>query len=223
MPARLGLVASLLRAFPWLALAACAGLGPAGRPPESLPRETVYVVSNGWHSGVVVETGTLPPSRWPQRTALGPHRYLEVGWGDRDAYLADRITTGLALRAALASRGSVLLVDGFDQQVPERYRGSDVVELRVSAHGLDGLAGFIEASHAEDAEGRPIRVEPRRNVPGVFFLARGRFHALNTCNSWTAAALRAAGLPLAPRLSLTAYQLMQQVVPLGRLVSGEAG
>jgi uncharacterized protein (TIGR02117 family) len=196
MRTRLGLVASLLRLVPWLGLAACAGLGHPGRPPESSPsRETVYVVSNGWHSGVVVEAGRLPAGRWPQRAALDARRYLEVGWGDRDAYLADRITARLAIRAAFASRGSVLLIDAFDQRVPERYRGSDVVELPVSAPGLDGLAAFIEASHAQDAQGRPIPIESRGSASGVFFLARGRFHALNTCNSWTAAALRAAGLP----------------------------
>jgi uncharacterized protein (TIGR02117 family) len=218
MQARLGLVQVLLRTLPWIALAACAGLEPARRPLEPPPGAPIYVVSNGWHSGVVVEASGLAPDRWPQRVVLGSHRYLEVGWGDRDAYLAERITPGLALRAALVSRGSVLLVAGFDEPVPQRYRGIDVVELRVSAHALDALAGFIEASLAEDSEGRPIRLGAGGVVPGVFFLARGRFHALNTCNSWTAAALRAAGLPLAPRLTLTAYQLMQQVVPLGRLV-----
>lgn len=215
MRTRLGLVAVLLCTLPWLGLAACAGLSPPPRPPETLPGEPIYVVSNGWHSGVVVEAAGLPPGRWPQRAGLGAYRYLEVGWGDRDAYLADRITPGIALRAALASRGSVLLVAGFDEPVPERYRGSDVVEIRVSIPARDALAQFIQASHAEDAEGRPIRLEPRGTAPGMFFGARGRFHALNTCNSWTAAALRAAGLPLAPRLTLTAHQLMLQVVPLG--------
>jgi uncharacterized protein (TIGR02117 family) len=175
-------------------------------------------VSNGWHTAVVVEGDRLPPGRWPQRAAFGERRYLEVGWGDRDAYLADRMTVRLALKAAFASRGSALLVAAFDEPVPERFRGIDVIELRVSARGLDGLAEFIEASHAGDAAGRPVRLEPGWTGSSAFYLARGRFHLLNTCNSWTARALQAAGLPLRPALTLTAYHLMQQVTPLGRPV-----
>ena len=209
-------LAPLLLALPCLWLAACAG--HALPPPETAPGEPVYVVSNGWHTGVVVEGERLPPGRWPQRAAFGRHRYLEVGWGDRDAYLADRITPGLAFRAAFASRGSALLVAAFDEPIPERFRGIEVVELRLSARALDGLAGFIEASHTADADGRPVRIASGWTGSSAFYLARGRFHILNTCNSWTARALQAAGLPLWPALTLTAHHLMQQVAPLGRPV-----
>lgn len=211
-------LAPLLLALPCLWLAACAGAGHAPRPPEAAPGEPIYVVSNGWHTGVVVEAERLPPGRWPQRAAFHGRRYLEVGWGDRDAYLADRITTRLALGAAFASRGSVLLVAAFDEPIPERFRGIEVVELRLSASALDGLAEFIEASHAADADGRPVRIKPGWAGSSAFYLARGRFHILNTCNSWTARALQAAGLPLWPALTLTAYHVMQQVTPLGRPV-----
>jgi uncharacterized protein (TIGR02117 family) len=210
--------APLLLLLACLWLAACAGVGYVERPPETAPGEPIYVVSNGWHTAVVVETEGIPPGRWPQRGPFRGRRYLEVGWGDRDAYLADRITTRLALRAAFASRGSALLVAGFDEPVPERYRGIDVIELRVSARALDGLTAFIEASHAGAADGRPIWLGPGWTPEGAFYLARGRFHLLSNCNSWTARALQAAGLPLTPALTLTAYHLMQQVIPIGRRV-----
>jgi uncharacterized protein (TIGR02117 family) len=143
---------------------------------------------------------------------------VEVGWGDRDAYLADRITPRLALRAAFASRGSVLLVTGFDEPIAERYRGIDAVELRVSGEGLAALVRFIESSLARDADGRLVRLEAGWTASSAFYLARGQFHLLNTCNAWTARALQATGLPLRPGLTLTAYHLMEQVVPLGRRV-----
>ncbi|HEX2500256.1 MAG TPA: DUF2459 domain-containing protein [Methylomirabilota bacterium] len=207
----------ILLAVAVLGLSACAA-GRGNRPTESEGGEAIYVVSNGWHTGVVVEGGRIPSARWPQRDALGGRRYVEVGWGDRDAYLADRLTTRLALRAAFASRGSVLLVAGFDEPVPERFRGIDVVELGISADALDGLSAFIEASHAPDDAGEPVPLAPGWGPSWTFYVARGRFHILNTCNSWTARALRAAGLPLRPALTLTAYHLMQQVRPLGRRV-----
>jgi uncharacterized protein (TIGR02117 family) len=216
--ARPGLVLPpLILALALLGLNACAA-GRSHRPPEPERGEAIYVTSNGWHTGVVVEGSWMLPARWPHRDALGGRRYLEIGWGDRDAYAANRLTTRLALRAAFASRGSALLVAGFDEPIPERFRGIDVVELRVSAGALDGLAAFIEASRAPDATGEPVQLAPAWGPSWAFYAARGRFHILNTCNSWTARALRAAGLPLRPALTLTAYHLMQQVRPLGRLV-----
>jgi uncharacterized protein (TIGR02117 family) len=211
-------LASLLLALPWLGIAACGAVVHGHRPPDTAPGEPVHVVSNGWHTGVVVPGGILAPGIQPLRFAPGSHRYLEVGWGDRDAYLADRITPRLALRAAFASRGSVLMVTGFDEPISERYGGIDAVELRMSAEALEALLRFIDASLAGDAEGRLVRLEPGWTPSSVFYLARGRFHLLNTCNAWTARALQAAGLPLTPALTLTAYHLMQQVVPLGRRV-----
>jgi uncharacterized protein (TIGR02117 family) len=181
----------------------------------------IHVVSNGWHTEVVIAGETVPAGRWPQRAPFRGRRYLEVGWGDRDAYPADRLTAGLALRAALLSRGSVLRVSGFDEPILERFQGIEVVELRVSTSGLDALTAFIEASHVAGADGQPIHVDAGPGTePAAFYLARGRFHALNTCNSWTARALRAAGFDVWPSLTLTAHQLMLQVRPLAPSNSG---
>jgi uncharacterized protein (TIGR02117 family) len=216
--ARPGLgLAPLLLVLSYLGLAACGGAsqGPRGHEPPAAATELVHVVSNGWHTGVVV-SGTVLASA---RLAPDGHRYVEVGWGDRDAYLVDRITPRLALRAAFASRGSVLLITGFDEPIAERYRGIDAVELRVSSEGLAALARFIESSVVRDDVGRSVPLEAGWTPSSAFYLARGHFHLLNTCNAWTARALQAAGLPLRPALTLTAYHLMEQVVPLGRRVA----
>jgi uncharacterized protein (TIGR02117 family) len=210
-------LASLLRALPCLWLVACGGLARESPPAGLAPGEPVYVVSNGWHTGVVVRG-----ERGPRRLGVGDHRYLEFGWGDRDAYLAPRITPRLAVRAALASRGSVLLVTGFDGTIADRYRGIDVIELRVPGPAAEALTRFVDASLAGDAAGRPVPLDVGWTPVGAFYLARGRFHLLNTCNSWTARALQAAGLPLRPALTLTAYHLMQQVAPHGRRVPTQA-
>ncbi len=211
-------LAPLLLALPCLWLAGCSAAAHGPRPPDTTLREPVYVVSNGWHTGIVVPGRPLASGREIGGFDSGRYQHLEVGWGDRDAYLADRITPRLALRAAFASRGSVLLVTGFDETISERYQGIDVIELRLSGDALGALTRFIEASLAGDAEGRVVRIEPGWAPSSAFYLARGHFHLLNTCNAWTARALRAAGLPLTPALTLTAYHLMQQVIPIGRRV-----
>jgi uncharacterized protein (TIGR02117 family) len=158
-------------------------------------------VSNGWHTEIVLEAETLPTGRWPQRVTFKGRRYLEVGWGDRDAFPTDRMTLRLTLKAAFASQGSVLRLAAFDEPILERFRGIDVVELRASASALNGLAGLIEASPAASADGQPIRLKRGTTESPTFCLACGRFHVLNTCNSWTARALQAAGFPIRPALT----------------------
>lgn len=206
---------SLVLLVSWLWVVACAAAGDPTPPSHGAMTGTpIYVTSNGWHTELVVEAATLPVGGWLARG----HRYIQVGWGDRDAYPADRLTAQLALEAALASRGSTLRVSGFDEPILDRFRGIEVVEIRLATSALLTLARFIEASHAVDHDGRPIRLDPAPAGSATFYLARGRFHALNTCNSWTARALQAAGLPISPALTFTAHQLMLQVIPLGRLV-----
>ena len=58
---------------------------------------SVYVISNGWHTGLVLPRGQVSSEAWPEQDEIAPAPYLEVGWGDSAAYLADRITVRLAL------------------------------------------------------------------------------------------------------------------------------
>lgn len=48
------------------------------------------------------------------------------------------------------------------------------------------------------------------------YLARGRYHALNNSNTWTARTLRAAGVPIPP--VLTAANVLCQAGPLARII-----
>ncbi|MDP6343627.1 MAG: DUF2459 domain-containing protein, partial [Alphaproteobacteria bacterium] len=47
-----------------------------------------------------------------------------------------------------------------------------------------------------------------------FYEGAGEYHLLNTCNTWTARALRQAGLAVDPGNAVTADDLMAQLRPL---------
>lgn len=192
-------------------LAGCAGPVSGLFPPRAgEPTRTVYLVSHGWHTGIVLRTADLAPVRWPTRAHVSAFEFVEVGWGDRAFYQAPRGTSGLALRAALASGASVLHIVGLDGPPSDALPGSDVVELRLSAPGFLGLVAFIDAAHARDEAGRGVDVGPGLYGGGRFYLSAHRYHLLRTCNTWTAEALRAAGLPLVPGLLITADALMRE-------------
>jgi len=195
-----------------LSLAACAGRPPAEFLADPAELRSVYVVSDGWHTGLVLPRGQVSSEVWPEQDDLGPAPYLEVGWGDRGAYLADRITMRLAFRAAFGSASAALQVAGLDVPPSERGREIEVAELRLTPREFDNLSRFISESYARDDAGHPIRLARGYTDNSAFYLAIGRYHLFNTCNTWTAKALRAAGCPIAAPLTLTAPQLMDQAL-----------
>jgi uncharacterized protein (TIGR02117 family) len=192
---------------------AAATRGLAAEPPIS----SIFVVTHHWHTGIVARAADVPPGRWPDAEAFAGAEFVEVGWGDRDFWMAPRETIGLALQAALRSEASALRVLWFDGPVERSLPASDVVELVVSRAGLAALVDFVAESYARTPAGRPIDLGPGPLPGSRFYLATGHYHLFNTSNRWTAQALIRAGLPFAAS-SLTASSIMCQAAALGRVI-----
>jgi uncharacterized protein (TIGR02117 family) len=121
-------------------------------------------------------------------------RYIVFGWGGRAFYLETPTWSDLKpgpVLSALTIDTSVMHVDvtgGIAEPQPS-VRGFDLTQA-----GFDQLLDFIVESFRPGPEG-PMR------IPGVaygefdgFFEASGYFTAAAGCNTWTARALREAGL-----------------------------
>jgi hypothetical protein len=72
---------------------------------EQLPRsrddeQTIYVVSHGWHTGVVIARERLGAELAFVPQQLGDSAYYEFGWGDKDFYQTEGFPIGIALKAA---------------------------------------------------------------------------------------------------------------------------
>jgi uncharacterized protein (TIGR02117 family) len=187
----------------------------AAGPAESKP---VYVVSHGWHVGLALRRDEIAASNWADKDALGPFRYLEIGWGDGDYYPAPRGTIFLALRAAFRSRWSVLQVIGFDATVTDAFPRSKILEIDVSPDGLAALARYIHGTYARDGDGHPIIVGPAQYGIGFFYLARGRYRLSDNSNTWVAKALQVAGCPIDVEVAITAGSVLHQAARFGRLL-----
>jgi uncharacterized protein (TIGR02117 family) len=208
-----------------VAVACGACMGP---PKNSFPaeigeaRRPVYLVSHGWHTGIVLRRADIPPAIWPEAGEFPDAEYLEVGWGDRDYYQAREPGAWLTFKAALWPTPSVLHIVGFTGSVEDFFPASDIIRVELSARGLERLSGYIRDSYARDAAGQTIRLGPALYGEGQFYLSREKFHVFNTCNVWTARGLRAAGLPVTPFFSLTTEQVMSQVQKFGTRIQGGA-
>jgi len=190
----------------------------SGMPGSSTPERSVHLVSHGWHVGLVLRREDVPADLWPERDALGPVRYLEVGWGDGDFYPARPGTVALALRAAFCSRWSVLQVIGFDDPVAAMFPGSKILEAGLSPSGLAALARYIGLTYARDQDGHPIVVAPALYGVGVFYAARGHYRLLDGSNTWVARGLHAAGCPVDVDRVVTAGDVLHQAVRFSRVI-----
>jgi len=199
----------------------CVGCAASGTllypvPDQEEPR-LIYVVSHGWHTGIVVKRDDIEARLWPEKDAFPEALYLEVGWGDRDFYQAPKAGLGLLLQAALRSPASVLFVIGMPTTATQYFPRADIIEIPLSRRGLEALAAFVHATYKRDATGQTIPLGPGNwHKRSTFYLAEGEYSLFNTCNTWTSQALQVAGLPI--RKTLKAAGLMRQLQRYGRVI-----
>ena len=194
-------------------------------PPGSLfppgpdePSRTIYLVSHGWHAGIVVKRTDIPAGIWPQHNEFPEAEYLEIGWGDKDYYMTPKPGLGILLKAGLLPTSSVLHVVGFRGPVTDYFPRSQIVSIDLSEAGFERLCRYLEDSYAqgENAPSQPLG--PSLYGDGRFYLSRETYHAFNTCNAWTARALREAGCPIRPAANLRVKTLMINVSEFGTVI-----
>ncbi len=190
-------------------------------PSESEPRKTIYLVNHGWHAGIVLRRADIPDNIWPKLGNFPDMEYLEVGWGDMDYYQIPDSHLGFILKAALLPTASVLHIVGFNGHVPAYFPFSEIIRIELSSAGFELLSRTIASSFALDKAGNTTSPSPGLYGNSRFYLSRETYHLFNTCNVWTARALRTAGLPITPATATSVGNLMFQARKLGVVVQSE--
>ena len=106
----------------------CAGSYSWQALPESSEDErTIFVVSHGWHTGLILPYEPLS-ALLDLEKVMGESTYYEFGWGDADFYQAEEVTSGITLKAVLWPTESVLHVVSIREDPRVRTRGSSRME-----------------------------------------------------------------------------------------------
>lgn len=161
---------------------------------------TIMVIANPIHSDIVIPLDEdvrkmLQPIIGADLLAQFADRgNLVIGWGGRSFYLETPRWSDLKARPLLRAftlDRSVLHMDSIDDAVLARIAAQ---HLSVNDQGFANLLSFLAQSFDRDETGR-AREQLAGYGPGDrFFAATGYFNAFAGCNTWTSAALRAAGL-----------------------------
>lgn len=184
-------------------------------PPPGASRVEVFIVTNFYHSGLIVPREALAeaarrhslPALAAVTARFAPYERLEFGWGDEGFYTrvptSAELTTALALRALFRpGNPSVLHVVGFSEPPRITYPTATMVALTLSEDGFGRLAAMLNATFAHGGGERSVE-ELGRGLYGhsLFYRAVGTFNVLRVCNHWIADLLNAAGVPTAPVLA----------------------
>ena len=193
---------------------------PAPQPApldQGEPAQTVYVLSNGWHTSIVLPRDALPPGPIPEAGDFPQAAFLEFGWGDREYYPSPDPTLGMALAAALTPTPAVMHMAGLPRPPWEHYREAEVLAIDLSAAALKRLIASIDGSFDRPSGGRAETIARGLYRDSWFYPARGRFHLFNTCNTWSARMLSAAGVAVSPSDVKTSEDLMGRLRDLEKV------
>lgn len=160
----------------------------------------IYVVSNEVHADIImpVRTDLIDWSEEFKDATFGSETYgyshVAIGWGDKGFFLEtptwSEFKISTAANALLLPSSSCLHVSYTN---PEFH--PEAASVVVSKEQYEKLVLFFKSSFEKSEANKPIQ------IPGysygsndAFFEAKGRYHLLNTCNSWVGRALKQAGV-----------------------------
>ncbi|PWK75532.1 TIGR02117 family protein [Aminobacter sp. AP02] len=170
-----------------------------GPPAEAMPRH-ILVFTNPIHTDIAVPLDASVLEKFGFLLDAGIEadlpaaRYLVFGWGSKAFYIGTPTWAELKpgpVLAALTLDNSVMHVDlAGDVALPH----ATVNRFDIGEAGFAALLDFIERSFQKGPDGVQRIAGVNYGAYDGFFEANGKFNALAGCNTWTAAALREAGL-----------------------------
>jgi uncharacterized protein (TIGR02117 family) len=205
-------------------LADCSTLPPVEPYAGSASRtRLIYVIAGGWHTEIGLPVGAITGPLANLKPEFPNARFLVFGWGARDYYMARNTGIGDILRA-MAPGPAVMLVIPL-QMPPEAFYGaSNALAIHVSPEGIQRLAQFLWDYLAVDKEGPPRPIGSGPYPQSVFYGSAGTYNLGHTCNTWTAEALRIAGLPVSAAGVVVSSQVLDQLAsPLEPVTNSPGG
>ncbi len=161
----------------------------------------VYIYTNGVHTDIVMPvknnlqdwSAKIPFDNTKSRET--DYNFVGIGWGDKGFYLDT--PTWADLKFSTAFKAAFWLSES--AMHCSYYRtmkeGDDCKMMMISREQYKKLVEFVEKKFDRDSKGNFILI-PTNAVYGnndAFYDAQGTYSFLDTCNTWTNNALKAAG------------------------------
>jgi hypothetical protein len=203
------------------------GVSPAlpgcGPGPVAGADGIMWVVRQGWHTEIALPTEEITGPLVVFRDVFPDARVLVFGFGKRTFITAKVETAAELLMGPLPGPSAVQVTAlGVD---PEYAYDGPVTELTLPPGGAARLSAYLWNAIGKTKAGE-LRLIAEGLFPGSLFYAGSRRYDLAfTCNTFTVAAVEAAGFPVSPRGVVWPEGAMQAAAATGRAcrMPGTAG
>jgi len=187
----------------YIAIIAWGSIIPSSAKDQGKAELKMFVQSNGVHTDVCFPvkseffdwTTFIDTTEFTENSSF---EYIAFGWGDKGFFLdtptwAD-LKASTAVNAIFLPSPCAMHVEIKDF---EPTVGEMVSEEHISAENYLAMIEYVKSSF-ELKDDKPIFI-PGTSYWGTdhFYEAKGNYHMLNTCNSWTNGALKSGGLKTA--------------------------
>ncbi len=168
---------------------------------------TVYVVRRGYHTDIGLKAGDLSGPLAVVAARFPSAQTILVGFGDRTFVTTPRRWLGDWVLALLPGRGA-MLVTGLRTRPEIAVGASNVIRLKLDEAQFDGVQAYVNASFAV-TQHAPVWIADGPYVGSLFYASTRTYDLLDTCNTWTSAALRSGGLDVPVAFTLFSSQTMR--------------
>ena len=191
---------------------------------QELPSDgiAIYLIAAGWHTEIALPIHAIHGPLKALTSDFPGSQYLAFGWGERNYYMARAPTFDDAMRALLPGP-AVLLVTPLYHPPRDSKPAAQVFEVALPTAGLEPLSNHLWTAIEKSGDGMPRRLAAGPDPGSVFYAATGTYSTAYTCNTWTADALRAGGIPVNSAGVVFAGQLTDQVRSLSARAAQTAG
>ena len=161
----------------------------------------IFVRSNGIHTDLIMPKVNAEADWRPYANPedvrdprWGAADHVAIGYGAREFYLNtptwSDLSVGTALRSMTGGDTPLVHLEHVNQPRREDWQRP----IRLTSDQYRRLAAYVRASFKLDGDGAPIHVPGGYGDADAFYEGDGSFSMFFNCNTWTGAALRAAGV-----------------------------
>ncbi|MDY6800934.1 MAG: DUF2459 domain-containing protein [Bacteroidota bacterium] len=171
----------------------------------------IYVVKYDWHTGVIFERNAAVKFFPALQDDYNDFKFIEIGWGDKDFYMAEKETFWITFKAGMLPTKSVLHVTALMNNPEKHYKGLEMVIINLRKDDFKNLIQYFNKSFALDTNKNNIKLKDGLKENSLFYLSKEKYHIFKTCNAWIARGLKRAGVPVHPFYALTSKNIMKQL------------
>jgi uncharacterized protein (TIGR02117 family) len=202
-------------------LGGCAHPATTPLPLAAAGPHDVFVDARGYHTDIGFRIADLAGPLAQAAQAFPGAQTILVGFGDRTFITTRDKWLGTWLLTLLPGKGA-MLVTALPGDPEAAFGASHVVRLHLTGLQFARVLGFVNGSFAL-AQGAPHFIGTGPYLGSRFYDSARTYDLLDTCNTWTAAALANAGLNVPVTFTLFARQTMAAARSVGRQSSVVGG